>query len=268
MGKLLSKLGRIRLLPPKDKHFYQIFNQMTEVLVEASDLVMNLVRDHQADSGQSLAQRLKRMETECDGLVSRTITLLDESPQPPFDRDDITHLMKVLDDVMDWMERFASRFVIYQLSVNNEASHERLIQLADIVQASCRQLREAVSRLPRNRDVEDLCIAIHGLEAQADEIHHGSLSVGVSRIHEQQISIETDLADLLEAIKKGDDAVSPEQMAGGVSRLILVAQANRQLTLRVFDFIILQEVYKALEQASDASVDVAITIRRMVMKNV
>ncbi len=259
-------LRGLRLLPPSDKEFYEIFDAMAGKLVEASGLVVDLVAAKESDGQSIIAERLKRMETECDGLVARTINLLDVAPQPPFDRDDITHLIGSLDDIMDWMEQFASRYVIYRLHVREIAGLAEVGKLADVVQASCQQVRGVISNLRKRHHIDAGCKSIHEFEAQADEIHHRALAEGIASIS----GVIAGMAELarIEQELSGSDHLSQVEAHGFLSRIVGVTRDNRELCIRVFHFFLQREVMKALERASDACDTVATTLKRMVMKNV
>jgi len=227
---------------------------MTELLVRASDLLLGLV-DAAPDDVSALAAELKRLETECDSVVGRTINCLDESAEPPFARDDITHLIKSLDDIMDWIERFANRFVMYHAWIDDQGRRQ-ILELAQVVKHSCVKVGDAVGCLKKQRrQVDGHCVAIHKFETQGDTIHHRALQQGVGRVGSSLDEIRSALAQA-----RDERARTPEQNLDLLERVVgLVEMA--------FRFNNLRELLKSLERASDASDTVAVTLRRMVMNN-
>ncbi len=254
-------LARIRLLPPRDKEFYHLFIQMADKLIEGSNLLVELVDDEaNGDHAHRLAVNMKQLETECDSIVGQTITWLDIAPQPPFDRDDITNLVKYLDDIMDWMERFANRFVMYRTSIDHSGI-EQICELAAIVQSSCRKVREAVGCLEHHRrEIDDHCITVHALESQADDVHHTALAAGVNRVQERFAHMDGEIAALRSQI-----TANP---AGSAEGTLHITEELTELARSTFRFNNLRELLKSLERASDASDTVAMTLKRMVIKNV
>jgi uncharacterized protein Yka (UPF0111/DUF47 family) len=265
-----SWLARIRLLPPRDAEFYGLLNEMGGNLVRAAGILRELVSDGLGDRMQRLASAMKQLETDCDGVVSRTITQLEISPQPPFDRDDIAYLVKSLDDIMDWIERFSNRFVIYHASVP-PSGLEQLRELAAIVEDSCEQVREAVDCLARRRrHVDDYVLAIHKLETQADEVHHSALAKGNAELELLFGRLEEGLAKLRPhaSIGAGAGPGARGLFDPSLSETVPAIENLASLVRGVFSSNKLLELLSSLEHASDASDRVATTLKRMVMKNV
>ncbi|MFA5107602.1 MAG: DUF47 family protein [Patescibacteria group bacterium] len=260
-----SWLSGLSLLPMRDEEFYRLFGQMTSLLVSASDLVVELLNAGDRDRAHRLAERLKQYETDCDSIVRQTVTRLEVAAQPPFEREDITTLIKTLDDVIDWMERFANRYVTYYDSIDARGI-EQLRELAAVVQGSCKTLHEAVACLQKRRgEVDGYCVKIHDLESQADDIHHHAIEVGNNGVLQLLGEVEPRIDELVRRIDGTNGPVDTTELTQRNTRAISdVLRVQRDM----FQFSNLRVLLEALERASDASDRVATAMKKMVVNNV
>lgn len=272
---------RRMLLPPRDAEFYTLFERMGTTLVAGSGALIELLGAEDAARAHRLGERVKQFETECDGILRQTVTLLDAAQQPPFDRDEISHLIKTLDDIMDWMERFANRFVLYRPAIDDPGI-EQLRELAAVVDVACKEVLAALQCMHRRRrDVNNHCVAIHEMEAQADEIHHAALARGFNLVEnlfneaaESLIQSRSAPAAALSAAAGSPGPLGPGgggPAAGGGAvngPHVLVLREVYDIQRAMFRFANLRELLKALERASDAGDTVATILRRMVISNV
>jgi len=253
------------LLPPRDAEMYALLTQMAETLLAGSGKILELLGDANTPRLHRLAAEVKQLETECDGVLRQTIVQLEISQQPPFDRDEITHLIRSMDDIMDWMDRFANRFALYRPAID-DAGIEQLKELGAVVHSTCREVLAAVNCLHRRRrEVDNHCVAIHEMETQADEIHHAALATGFNDVETRFMQVAEGFGGLATACGGASLVLPP---TGDLARCEEMARAVYGIQRAMFRFANLRELLKALERASDAGDAVAATLKRMVISNV
>lgn len=254
-------------LPMTDRPFFERFEEMATAIVEAGSLLAPLIASP-PEAGRTLAGKIKLLETRCDGLVGSIIVLCEEAQGPPFEPEDIIQLAKAFDDVMDWIERFASRFMMYREAIDRGGSLIDVERLAQVIVQGVGATQRVIRTMGKSgREIEPGCIEIHRLESQADAVFHAGLINEVNGVQVLIHSVDSELTSLEASICGITETSDGASFREALLRTLGAIRENRQLSREIFRFIILREVLKALEAASDATDTVAILLRRMVMKN-
>ena len=106
-------ISRIRLVPQNDR-FFDLFNLGARNTLEGAKVLADLL-----DSFEDIerkARRLKDIEHSGDEITHAVLGALNRTFITPLDREDITHLSAVMDDVIDWIEHVAHRVWLYRLT--------------------------------------------------------------------------------------------------------------------------------------------------------
>ncbi len=157
-------LGR---LVPKGHGFFELFDKMAELSVDACHDFQELL----AHPGQfeKYAQKIKATEQHADEVAHHALALLHQTFITPFDRDDIIHLVKRLDDIVDFIDGAAQRLVLYEVhDVPNEMK-----SLMDTTLDSVLCVQKTVNALNdmKNKDMLlKMVVEINRLENVADQI--------------------------------------------------------------------------------------------------
>ncbi|MCC6857119.1 MAG: DUF47 domain-containing protein [Bryobacterales bacterium] len=159
----------MRLLPREEK-FFALFLKQLEIIEQAGQL---LARGVKAGNSQlaTVAEEIAVLERKGDEVIHDVFTRLNQTFITPIDPEDIHALSSSLDDVLDGIEDAVHHIAAYRL----EPITPTIIQLSEIVDASCRTLMQAFQALHRNEKVLEHCIEINRLEDEADRI--GRLAV-------------------------------------------------------------------------------------------
>lgn len=252
-GGLLAKIKNIRLLPPKDKRFYDLFNQMAEQNVLASDYLVKIFKAPEKERGE-IEESIHSCFVRCSKISGQVEELLITAQQPPFERSEIMELVINLTRVIKFIKHAANRYVIY----NFPTSDKEMRELAPVIHNSCLEIQTAIRELPHNRRLEAFYDTIVRYEIQADSIYHQGLGRRFAEIRQNRIDTEK----MIDSLCGGNrDDCSP-------SELLSVDRSIVQYTRHVAIFFILREVYVELEKATDACTDVATSLKRMVTVNV
>jgi uncharacterized protein len=245
---LLNKIKNIRLLPPRDKEFYELFHEMAETLVKASAMLVTLFEATQQERDETEV-KIGNYLTRC-GQISESITdLLRTAQQPPFGRAEISDFSNGALRIIKYIHHAANRYVVYDFP----SSDMEMRELAPIIVEACKEIAKAVKTLEKSRNLDPYFRAVDILEDRADVIYHGGLR---RRFHE----IREDRTDLEQQLNSISDKPAAEDL------LSLIAD-NIEYTRHVAVFFILRQVYAELERSIDACTDLMGVLKRMVSSN-
>jgi uncharacterized protein len=244
-----KRLKNIRLLPPREKEFYIIFNEMAATALEASELLIKLF-EAKAHERPEFEIGIATRVTRCDKLASSLTNLLRTAQQPPFGRSEISEFSDGAGRIVKYINHAANRFMIYDFP----SSDKEMREMAPLIKEACVEIVKAVKNLQKIRDLDPFSRAIDSLEGKADEIYHGGLSRRFHEIREDRTNLDVMLR-----------RVSAE--AHG-KELLPIIKANVEYTRHVAIFFALRQVYAELERAIDACTDLSAILKRMVSTNV
>jgi predicted phosphate transport protein (TIGR00153 family) len=157
-------------LIPKDRVFFDLFNQAGQNTVRAARLLQEMLQTW-PDSA-ALSREILLAEQEGDRITHEIIRRLNTTFVTPLDREDIYGLAGEVDDIVDYVEEAADFLGLYKI----EAPMEQALGLADVLVRSCEQLAEALSKLRGFQDLEGNWIAIHSLENDGDRLYRDAVA--------------------------------------------------------------------------------------------
>jgi predicted phosphate transport protein (TIGR00153 family) len=209
------KLDRlIQKLIPHDEKFFDMLEESTENLVDATLAMKGLVRMKGVSDRDSVVRKIKELEHIGDNVTHKIFSELNATFVTPLDREDIHILTSSLDDIMDHIDGSAARFTIYKLT----KVPVDVIRLADILHESVVELQKGV-RLLRDThhydDMQRVFKSVNEYENQADRIFEDAISklfekeknpIQVIKLKEIYVGLETatdkceDAANVLESI--------------------------------------------------------------------
>ncbi|MGH2725204.1 MAG: DUF47 domain-containing protein [Actinomycetota bacterium] len=103
---------RFRLIP-REESFYELFVQQGEILVQGSELLLDIVVNF--DGVAVKARRLHDIEHELDEVTHEVMRRLNTTFVTPLDREDIHALASSLDEVMDHMDAASELLVLHNI---------------------------------------------------------------------------------------------------------------------------------------------------------
>jgi predicted phosphate transport protein (TIGR00153 family) len=164
-------------LMPRERRFFDLFDQHAELVVAASAVLSELLRGFTGEEhnrGERIA-RIIELEHRADKVTHETFALLHRTFVTPLDRDDIHRLISRMDDVLDLIQDTAESFQLYDVRhLTSEAC-----DLADLMHECCLRMQKAVhllSNMGQSAKILELCNEIDGLESQADRVMRTALS--------------------------------------------------------------------------------------------
>ncbi len=155
----------------KDEKFFKIFGQMTVHILEAAEILGNMLRNPAVDAAP-LAAKIKDLEHKGDELTHRVIDELNKTFITPIDREDIHDLSAALDDVLDLIDGIATRIVLFRITEPIRSMPE----MCAVLLSQAMEIGAAVSNLQDNDHVVERCIEINRLENDADRLFQSAIA--------------------------------------------------------------------------------------------
>lgn len=152
-------------LSPKNDKFFDMFIEFSGIIDKSAVALRELVANP-VDTEQKF-KRIKDIEHEGDAMLHKIFEELNNSFITPLDREDIYSIGRALDDVLDFMETTASRYVIFNL---NEST-EYFITMTDLIISSAKDIIELTTELKnmkKSKLLFDKILVINSYENEGD----------------------------------------------------------------------------------------------------
>lgn len=156
----------------KEDKFYEHFNANAAVIHESA-VMLKTYMDNLEDAEQGLKQ-IKDKEREGDQQVHDILNELNHTFITPFDREDIYAIAKEMDNIIDYIETTASRFVLFNVK---EATKEAK-QLTALIEKSTKELiilMENLKYMNKTSVVTEKIIEINRIEEEGDLLSRQAL---------------------------------------------------------------------------------------------
>jgi uncharacterized protein len=204
----------IQRLLPHDASFYKFFEEASQNLVNAAEIMKQLSRAKPGSEREKLILQMHELEHHGDNLTHKIFSELNSTFVTPFDREDIHQLTSALDDVLDHMDGTANRISIYKI----KKYPEPMVRLIDILQLSIGELHLGVGLLRdlnKTTELQRVFQRINEYENNADAVFENGVAalfekeknaIQVIKLKEVLVGLETatdkceDAANVLEGI--------------------------------------------------------------------
>ena len=133
---------------PKEPKFFPLLKQMSEVLLTASDMLIDCVQRSNPQERVDLYRQIKEQERIGDKLFQEIFNELGNTFITPFDREDIHHLAGYIDDVTDGINSSAKRIAIY----NPKEISKIALDLALLIKQAAECIHNVIDQLDSSFD--------------------------------------------------------------------------------------------------------------------
>ena len=100
-------------LKPKENKFFLLLHEMGEIIIKASDLIIECVKVTNHDDAVRYYTQIKELEHNADSVQNQIFEELNNTFITPFDREDINNLSSKMDDIIDLINSCSKRIVLY-----------------------------------------------------------------------------------------------------------------------------------------------------------
>lgn len=205
---------------PKETKFFPILEEMADVILVASDLIIECLENYDHEKSIEYYKKIKEQEKKGDILSGKIFDELNTTFITPFDREDINHLADRLDDVTDYINSCAKRLVLY----NPKQIPASAIVMAKLIKDDAICIRKAVDELDvlkKNRKkVSEYCAELHDIENKADDVYEHFL---IDLFENQKDAVEIiKQKEIMYELEKATDAA---EYVGKIIKTIIVKYA-------------------------------------------
>jgi hypothetical protein len=165
----------IAIFIPKDRKFFDIFEQSANNLVEIAGELKNLMNEHSAEKRSDLAKRIHELENQGDEFTHNLMVELSSNFITPFDREDIHALASAMDNVADFIDASAKRMDLYHIDTITEP----MKQLAELVEQATKELAVAIKEMRNMKNVtrvKEALVRINSIENHSDTIYNYAIA--------------------------------------------------------------------------------------------
>ncbi|HEY3245805.1 MAG TPA: DUF47 family protein [Phycisphaerae bacterium] len=158
---------------PRDKEFFDLFEQGAKIVIEAAEAYAEMARDY-PDREHHIA-RIRNLEHDGDEITHRTLEKLDKTFIPPLEREDIHMLMVEMDDVIDEIDAASKRLVLYRIAEPTTW----FVKQTEVLLRACRLVGDAIAQLrylKKAGALQSCLVEIHRLENEGDDNNHSAVA--------------------------------------------------------------------------------------------
>jgi len=205
---------------PKEPKFFPILKEMADVMLAASDLIIECVQKSDHESAIEYYKKIKEQEKKGDVLSNRIFDELNSTFITPFDREDINHLSNRMDDVIDYINSCAKRIVLY----NPKQLPESAVDLARLIREGAICIGKAVDELDvlkkNSKKIKAYCTELHDIENRADDVYENFI---IELFEKEKDGIE--IIKLKEIMYELEKATDSTEYVGKIIKTIIVKYA-------------------------------------------
>ena len=161
----------LKFFVPKDHSFYPLFEEDARNLVEAAELLKQLMSASGIEEHERIFSIIKDVEHLGDEITNKTYLQLNKSFITPFDREDIHELTGSIDNVVDSINGIGRRICLYKpkhLMPVYKVMAEMISEAAKQIEICIHSLNDAAA----NKDeITTACDQVKVIEHKADEYY-------------------------------------------------------------------------------------------------
>ena len=160
-------MGLKEWVVPQDQIFFDLFEQLSAVVVSAADELVGIVENFEQVTEKQ--HRIVQLEHEGDKITHQIYEQLNRNFITPLEPEEISRLASALDDILDYIDDSAQKMENYGI----ETSDDHMRELAEIIRLSVVQLNETVKSIRKIKDprgIEAQSIEVNRLENLADDV--------------------------------------------------------------------------------------------------
>ncbi len=157
-----------------DKLILGSLEKQGSILVEATSLLVELLSDYEKSLSEN-KDKIKELEVKGDNITHEFFTTLSQTFVTPLDREDLSGLTSTIDQVLDYIDGTADRFILFKI----KKPMSYMLELANLLQLSSKEIHDALIKLytsKKNGDLIEHCRKIKKYEREADHIYRKAIA--------------------------------------------------------------------------------------------
>ncbi len=145
-------------------------------LVKAAISLVEIISDNQGTNiDKEKISHIKDLEHEGDAIIHNLFTILFQTFVTPLDREDIANLASAIDEVLNYTDGTADRFLLF----NMDKPTTYMVDLSKILLSATKEIDLAISKLHRMKKTQELmthCNNIKKYEHEADIVYRRAIA--------------------------------------------------------------------------------------------
>ena len=148
-------MGLKEWLIPQDKHFFNMLENESGNVLDGSKVFLEMLTNYENINEKQ--QQIKDIEHQGDDFVHEIFEELNKTFITPIDHEDISGLASAFDDVLDYIDGTATRFVLYEI----KKPEVNMIKLAEVIVNQATELNVAICGLRNIKNPKEIEKAMH-----------------------------------------------------------------------------------------------------------
>jgi hypothetical protein len=212
--------GILSYFLPKDKVFYNLFEEASDNLQDIAKKLVQVVNEPEYNKRGVLIKEMENIEHKNDEVTHRIFIELGRNFITPFDREDIHALASALDDIADYIYSAAKKINFYKI---DPISDQGIQKTAEAIKEAVAAVKAAVMELRNLKNTQKIIecvIKINSIENSADDI----FDMSIERLFDSDVDAK-ELIKRREIYQVMETATDKCEDAGNVIESIVVKYA-------------------------------------------
>jgi uncharacterized protein len=129
-----------------DKLILGALEKQGSILVEATSLLIELLSDYEKSLSEN-KEKIKALEVKGDSITHELFTTLSQTFVTPLDREDLSGLTSTIDQVLDYVDGTADRFVLFKI----KKPMFYMLDLAKILHLCSQEIHDVLIKLQSSK---------------------------------------------------------------------------------------------------------------------
>lgn len=195
-----------------DKAIINVLEEQAQNLLKATSTLVELMTKY--DNVAEYLSKITDMEHEGDEIAHKLFNIIDQTFVTPIDREDISKLASSMDEILDYTQGAADRFVLFKIKKPTLYMSE----IAKVLLSASQEVYNAILQIRNLKGTRDLvghCNNISKYEHQGDTIYRNAIAelfetndpIEIIKLKEIYETLEgaldrcADVADVIEDIR-------------------------------------------------------------------
>jgi predicted phosphate transport protein (TIGR00153 family) len=212
--------GILSYFLPKDKVFYNLFEEASDNLQDIAKKLVQVVNEPEFNKRGVLIKEMENIEHKNDEVTHKIFIELGRNFITPFDREDIHALASALDDIADYIYSAAKKINFYKI---DPISDQGIQKTAEAIKEAVAAVKAAVMELRNLKNTQKIIecvIKINSIENSADDI----FDMSIERLFDSDVDAK-ELIKRREIYQVMETATDKCEDAGNVIESIVVKYA-------------------------------------------
>jgi uncharacterized protein len=160
-------------LKSNDKAIIDILEMQSSNLIRATGALVQLIAAY--DNVNERTSAIKDLEHSGDEIAHNLFDILDKTFVTPFDREDISKLTGAIDEVLDYADGTADRFVLYKI----QKPAPKMLEMAQVLHFASQEIHFVITMLRKFKNAQDLIehsARISGFEHEGDKLYRTAIA--------------------------------------------------------------------------------------------